>query len=331
MNYEESEILSVAERYLGRLQRSGSENVMAICPFHTKAGGAPERSPSFALSVTTGLWFCHSCKEAGNLRMLLKAFDVSSAAIENRYGRLIENLNAHARVTKTKPNRIVLDQGPPLEEGILGFFEGIPLALEDEGFTEETIRHFDVGYDERNMRITFPLRDMLGRLIGISGRAVGECQGPRYKVYAEREYEAWGIPPRHTDKSSLLWNMHRVYPATLFESHTMVVLVEGFKACMWLYQAGVKNVVAMVGSHLSYQQRLLLERIGATVYVFTDNDEAGDVARRRISKELTNALHVRVVEYDGHQPTNLDPVSLLAALEASVDYGRWVMRKGTSS
>lgn len=318
---DESEILEIATRLLGRVHKTGPENVMAFCPFHLN-----QNTPSFALSVTNGLWFCHSCKVRGNFRMLLQALGVSPQLISTQYKFLIETLNTQASFKEKRRSHVVLEDAPPLEEAILGFFEGCPLALLDEGFEENTLWRFDVGYDERNQRITYPLRDFIGRLVGISGRAIGD-RLPRYKVYDEDEYKAWGITPRKTEKRNILWNSHKVYPEAYHSTNPDIVLVEGFKGCMWVQQAGFPNVIATLGSHLSYQQRLLLERLGGTVYVFYDNDPAGFAGRDHAVKELSRAMRVKIVEYEERQPTDVSPQRIVEMLNSAPDYLAWAIRQ----
>lgn len=319
-------LLDFASKHLVGVQRSGPENVMAICPFHVKRDGQAERTPSFAFCIVNGLWLCHSCKERGSFRTLLRA--LASPQTLRVYTPLLVELDCQVAHRGTR-RRVFVDLGvPPFEESVLGLFEGCPLSLLDEGFEEETLQRFEVGYDERNQRVTFPLRDMVGRLVGFSGRAVGDVL-PRYKVYDKAEYEAWGLAPRKVHKGLLLWNFHKMYPAAFFEESPKSVLVEGFKACMWVHQAGFPNVVAMLGSSLSTQQKMLLERIGGTIYIFTDNDEAGQIARKQTATTLGKSCRVKVVEYETRQPTDLSPEAVAQALESATDVGKWLLR-GTS-
>ena len=50
----------IANQFLQKVRKSGPENIMALCPFHVKSDGSEEKHPSFAMSLTNGLWFCHS-------------------------------------------------------------------------------------------------------------------------------------------------------------------------------------------------------------------------------------------------------------------------------
>lgn len=323
----DTEVFSIVSNILGKVKRSGSDNVMAICPFHQKSNGQPERTPSFALSLTNGLYFCHSCHASGTLRHLLRACGVNEYRIERQYGPIFEEL-AKAR---PKPGPGIqppkFDQ-EPLPDYFLGLFDKCPIDLVDEGFLESTLREFDIGFDDWNMRITFPLRDFTGQLVGISGRTVVD-HPKRYKVY-DYEYSTWNMPPRQLKKGGILWNADRVYPAVYFGYREPLVVVEGFKACMWLHQAGIRNVVALAGSYLTQNQRWILEHLGGTVYVMLDNDSPGKKGTEQVAASLTQSAQVKLVHYreTAKQPTDLDPDEIIRSISLAEDYHIWTIKEG---
>lgn len=321
-----TEVLELAHKYLYKVRPSGPEDIMAICPFHMKADGTPENRPSFALSLTTGLWFCHACHERGNLRTFLRGIGASPLVVDTFYKPLLESLDSHISRDKTRGRRIILDfKDELLPEATLGLFDYCPIGLLEEGFTEETLRRFDVGFDQKNSRITYPLRDMLGRLVGFSGRATDDHPA-KYKVYSKEEYEAWGIVHQKTEKSNIIWNSDKVYPELFLSKKRLeLIIVEGFKSVMWLHQAGYKSVVSLMGSYLSPIQQMILERMGATVLLFFDNDAAGYKAYNWVSKALSKSLDVKIVLYEGHQPTNLTTDELHNAVNNAIEYHRWIL------
>lgn len=327
MNLHE-EIADIAKQYLKGVKKVGSNNIAAICPFHTKADGTPERSPSFSMSVITGAWHCFACHEVGNLRTFLRSVGISHYLIEHQYGVVLEEASRSVpkRLDPLQPNLILEN---PLPESLLGLFQYCPKDLLDEGFNEGVLEYFDVGFDKQHMRITYPLRDISGQLFGISGRTVTDAI-PRYKVY-DKEYSAWDLPTRmdgDNKKRTILWNADRVYPAVMDVQDAKVVIVEGFKACMWLAQCGISNVVALLGSYLSEEQHWIFETIGARLYLMTDNDEAGTKARRTIGQKLARSLDVRVVLYGDAekkwQPDYLDSDEVYKALDEAPDFYRWM-------
>ena len=90
------EVEELAHQYLTKVSRSGPDDIMAVCPFHVKADGSPERSPSFALSLSKGLYFCHSCEEAGNLYTLLRHLQVPRSVIESEYRTVINAASSNS-------------------------------------------------------------------------------------------------------------------------------------------------------------------------------------------------------------------------------------------
>lgn len=318
------EVLAVANQYLENVKRSGPENISATCPFHALGDRV---TTTFSMSLTRGVWFCFSCHEKGNLQTFLKSIGVGRAIVERKYRYLIDELE-RSRPPPPDPLRLQIGSREPLPEALLGIFDMCPTDLLNSGFTEKTLQDFDIGYDEIHQRITYPLRDLYGQLVGISGRTIYKEVEPRYKIY-DREYLEWNLKERETPRSAILWNAHRVYPEIFFKNNPKVALVEGFKACMWVVQAGFKNTVGLLGSYLTDEHRWMLERMGAEVYVFLDNDPAGQKGRDYIGKVLSRSLKVNIVEYDEevHQPDGLGREAVLQALSGAREYTAWTMSR----
>lgn len=325
------EIQQISRQYLRKVKPSGPENLMAVCPFHVKADGSQEGTPSFAISTVTGLWFCHSCQARGNLYTFLRDLGLGAAEISFRYQPLLEaaKRNLPPAPDPTRPGEIFSSN--PLPEGLLGIFDYCPLQLLDEGFAEETLRHFDVGFDMQHLRITYPIRDLSGNLVAISGRSINGAW-PRYKIY-DMEYKAWDLPERrHWDKRTALWNAHSVY-SNLFltTAQSEVVVVEGFKACMWVWQAGVKNVVALLGTYLSWEHQWILERLGSTVCLFLDNNDPGQIGTVKCGDRLKASTLVKVVKYPDRltneekaQPDSCTKEEVLEQIQHAVSYSDWL-------
>jgi DNA primase len=87
-------------------------------------------------------------------------------------------------------------------------------------------------------RLVIPIHDVEGQLIAYCGRSVDQTQ-PRYRV------------PSGFAKSEILFNMHRAGAGP----ENSVVVVEGFFDCMKVHQAGIRSVVALIGSVLYEPQR----------------------------------------------------------------------------
>lgn len=327
-------VRGLCEQYLKDVKKSGPDNIMAICPFHRKADGTEEKNGSFALNIRNGLWYCFSCHERGNLWTFLKMMGVSRVQAETLYGYILNTLETTEG--PRDPLRPINAADTPLEESFLGLFDGVPQTLVDTdaesgepGFPPELLRKYDIGVDAKHERITFPIRDWRGKLVGISGRALHPWQKPRYKVYT-REYIEWGVPARELDKRCIIWNAHNVFAQLQHEKDPelrYVVVVEGFKACLRLIQHGFTNTVALLGSYMSDEQKQLIQRMGCEVYLMLDNDEAGIDGSISMGRLLMESMTVRYVDYPAAQPSTLDKSAIEDAIIRAENFSVWYAKQ----
>jgi len=323
------DIRQIAHTYLRKVKPSGNEDVMAVCPFHSKSDGSEEKNPSFAMNVYSGLWYCHSCHSRGNLYTFLRDVGMPRAEIKLRYQGMIDAAEQHAPA-RSDPLNPIEPTKEPLDESFLGLFDTCPVLMLEEGYPEELLRKFDVGFDEKHLRVTFPLRDARGKLVGISGRAVTDAK-PRYKVY-DKEYLDFGLPERATQKRALLWNVHNAFTPHVFEvdpAEKYLVVAEGFKAVMRIAQAGISNVVGLLGSYMSTEQQQLIERASdGPIFLMLDNDDAGRSgtldAGRRLLKTVPSLY---VVTYDAQQPSDLQPPAIQQALLDAQLFAPWFIQQ----
>jgi DNA primase len=241
--------------------------------------------------------------------------------IDTNYSTALREIqrNAPPPPDPERPN-VIMESNRHIPIELLGIFHRCPERLLEEGFTEETLEHFGVGVDQVHSRITFPLRDLVGNLVGISGRAMLDSQKERYKVYKE-EYTVWELPPYNTDKSHLLWNAHIIHPRALKAYELPTVVVEGFKGCMWVHQAGIPNVVSLMTKRMSTEQQWILKDMGGPFILFPDNDEAGIDGVVKVCKELSKiSRHVKIVEYEATQPTDVPLEDIPELIESATDY-----------
>lgn len=313
----EDKIMATLEQYIdGPIRKAGPTNVIMRCPFHT------DRSPSFAMNTQNGLYICYACGEKGTFYNFLTKVGYTSEQIRYHYGKTLKAMKDHLPPPPdpSKPGVVVTDTNAHIPNELLGIFHKCPDALLEEGFEEETLLNFGVGVDDYHHRITFPLHDLHGNLVGISGRAMLDSMAERYKVYRQ-EYNHWDLPAYNTDKSNLLWNAHRVFPEIMKTSNCPIVVVEGFKACMWVWQAGVPMVVALMTKTLSWAQQWILQKMGGPYILMLDNDDAGVQGTIDISKTLAQfSPDVRIVEYDAWQPDGVPQDEVKGLLESAVDY-----------
>jgi DNA primase len=172
--------------------------------------------------------------------------------------------------------------------------------LASRGFTKETIREFGLGYCKKGLmagRIAIPIHNERGALVAYAGRWPGEPpdEEGKYKL------------PAGFRKSLVIFNLHRAQPLA---ASAGLILVEGFFDCMRLWQAGLKNVVALMGSSLSSEQEALTVeavRSNGKVALMFDEDEAGWACREDVRTRLSSRVYVKVTALgeDGRQPDSL--------------------------
>jgi DNA primase len=257
----------------------------AVCPFHK------DSKPSFFVNLQSGYAHCFGCGRKMGLQELLDKLNIKSVKAEDV-------------VTKKLPPRRVANEVNDLPDYILGAYYSCPTRLVSAGFQKQLLREFEVGFDSGLFRITFPIRDMHGKLVAVSGRNLeGE---PKYQVYTyEEEFPEY--VPRPKDH---LYNLHRVFN-TLTEKDNPLYLVEGYKACLWLAQHGY-NAVALMGAQMTKTQRKLITMFDVPLVLCLDNDDAGRAATVVNYLELSRSILSRVVEYPAgmKQPDDM-PADLL--------------------
>ncbi len=149
--------------------------------------------------------------------------------------------------------------------------------------------------DRFNDRLMFPIEDDRGRVVGFGGRALGDVQ-PKYLNSPGTELFQKGL---------ILYNFHRARPH--IDDDNGVIVVEGYMDAIAFWRAGVKNVVAPLGTALTADQAQKLVRLTKKVFLCFDADEAGERAAVR-SLEVFLGLGVaplRIVIPSGKDPDDL--------------------------
>ena len=131
---------------------------------------------------------------------------------------------------------------------------------------------------------------------------------------AQRPYRT-AVNPRPTTITH--FNLHR---ARREPQDVPLYVVEGFFDCMWLWQRGIRRVVALMGSTLSATQAALIQKIttpDSGLVVMFDEDDAGRAGREKAVARLSLHCFVRTHQFaqEGQQPDSLmaDQVTELRA------------------
>lgn len=160
-------------------------------------------------------------------------------------------------------------------------------------------------YDRFRDRFTFPICDVLGRVVAFGARllpgvAEGEKNGPKYLNSPENEL---------FKKGSLLYGLDKVAraPRTSPEAQDAprpIVVMEGYTDVILAHHAGLRRSVATLGTALGRDHAKLIKRFSGEVLLLYDGDEAGLRATERgVGILLEEGLRVRVAVL----PDDLDP------------------------
>lgn len=318
--------------------RSASNHVMIRCPFHRMG---QERTPSMSVSTVKPCFFCHGCGESGHVSRLLRRFGLGRDAIDiivrDTGMSDASAVRAHGGTVAAK---YIANLDPfrgeyILDEEILDTYRMAPMALLESGFEKATLRHFEVGFDKPNLRITFPLRNIYGELVGISGRAVLGGMEPKYRIYVNEliRRKDFSVPQSYTMetvKESLLWHAHIVRPF-LLNTDEPLVITEGFKACMWVWQTAYQNAVALIGAYLTKPHAELITTSVRRVILFLDNNDAGLRGTYNAGDRLTSVgVEVYVARYPDsrEQPDDLNEPETQKAIENADQYLVWRENNG---
>jgi DNA primase len=305
------DIVELISQYV-ELRPSG-RNFRALCPFHE------ERTPSFTVSPEKGIFYCFGCGAGGNvftfvMRMERLTFPEAVAFLAERCGvelpsalrgtsssfqererlfRVLESANRYYRECleagkdeEAYRAREYLVKKRGLGEEVreifsLGFSpslgKGLITRLLGEGFSGQEILCAGLGVvtkrgellDRFRGRITFALHDAQGRIIGFAGRVLGEGE-PKYVNSADT--------PLFT-KGRSLYGLFATKDAIVRQR--FAILVEGYMDCLTLFEYGVKNCVASMGTALTREQAGLLRRYTERVVLCYDADQAGQQATAR--------------------------------------------------
>ncbi len=349
------------------LKKAG-RNYKGLCPFHG------EKTPSFMVNPDRQIFKCFGCSEGGDvfeftkkiegvefgeaLKMLadkagvrLKEYQPTPAEKQKEVINQINLLAAnfyHYLLTKHPSGKKALAylkgrgvNDVSIEDWLLGW---APVGW-DEAFKFLSVKKkFTTGdiiaagislpgqrggaYDRFRSRIMFPIRNTSGVVVGFSGRVLGEGE-PKYLNSPDNMV---------FNKSSQLFGLDLAKGA--IKSAKEAVLVEGNLDVLSSHQAGIKNVVAPLGTALTEKQIELIHRFSETLVISFDQDTAGQgAARRAIEMAEKIGLSVKLTDIGEKDPDDLikkDPNLWKNAIETATpiyDYliNTTIKRYGTST
>jgi DNA primase len=263
-------------------KKIGREAV-TVCPWHS------DTNPSLTLNDDKSMCFCFVCRGGSDsIDYIQQKFGLSfSEAVEriaSRHNLAVEydNIDPELAAAEAKKRRDILDELNATQDKFRGYLKDpradrIRGVLFDREITPATSRHFGLGYSPSGFfadRITVPIHDHRGTLVGFTGRSTSSELKPKYKNSENSEI---------FDKSKIVFNEHgALEPIREADS---VIFVEGHFDVIALWQHGIRNVVAMQGT--GSPSEAIIRRLSRRTKRFIlcyDGDDGGRKATEQFLK-----------------------------------------------
>jgi DNA primase len=212
-------------------------------------------------------------------------------------------------IQQLREKNLEITENRIVDERLLNLFVPYPHKIWiDDGLQIKTLKNFKVGFDVNSERITIPVHNKDGQLIGVKGRYCGNNPS----IMDEQKYN-YIVP---CSKSIELFNLHRALP--YIQDSKEVIVVEGAKTTMFLWDWGFRNVVSIEGDRLSPVQAKLLKDTGLDVdLVFAwDKDKSADFIKQQ-TRQIKNRNKFVIWDSKG----------LLTGKDSPCDKGREVFVK----
>ena len=318
-----NDIVDIISQYVV-LKRSG-RNYFGLCPFHK------EKSPSFSVSPDKQIFHCFGCGAGGNVFHFISKienanFIESVQMLADRAGILLPTLdsgeNTKKQLLKSKVyeiNEIAAQfyhenlykpTSKPAQDyvkkrkldnktlkaftiGYAGRYNELYKELVSKGYKEEeilasslVIKNQDGTFVDRfRKRFMIPIRDVREKVIAFGGRVLDDSK-PKYINSPENIVYSKG---RH------LFGLNVAKKNKI----DRIIIVEGYMDAISLYQRGIYNVVASLGTALTEAQGRLLRRYTNKIIISYDSDGAGQAATMRGLEILQNlGYDVRILQLD---------------------------------
>ncbi len=319
-----NDIVDVISQYV-ILKRSG-RNFFGLCPFHK------EKSPSFSVSPDKQIFHCFGCGVGGNvihfvskienldfkdtIEMLANRANIEfptlnnfeddkTAKLKSRIYQINEETAKFYHENLYKPTSKQAQEyikkrrldNKTLKSFLIGYsgnFDELYRMLKSKGFSNEEIlasslvNRTDDGkfIDRFRKRLMIPIQDTRGRFIAFGGRVLDDSKpkyinSPENLVYSKgRQLFGLNIAKKGDTKK--------------------LIIVEGYMDAISLYQRGITNVVASLGTALTEQQGWLLRKNCEQVIIGYDADGAGQAATLRGLEILQNmGCDMRILQIYG--------------------------------
>jgi DNA primase len=310
-------------------------NYTACCPFHN------EKTPSFTVSAEKQFYYCFGCGVHGTAITFLieyKHLNFVEAVHElaSRLGIEMEYEQGSSVKSYEELYQLMIEASKFFKQQLRNSTKAINY-LKTRGVTGEIARDFGLGYapaewdillktlgttpekrtnllktglikqndsghryDRFRDRVMFPILDKRGRIIAFGGRTINQNKHePKYINSPETEL----FKKRH--------ELYGWYLANKLHNLKNIIVVEGYMDVIALAQAGIKNVIAALGTTITENHiKILFSRVSEIIFSF-DGDKAGQKAAWRALETALPLIHAgRQVNFL-FLPSEHDPDSLV--------------------
>lgn len=315
---EKTDIFQQVSRIVS-LKSSNSNSYKGLCPFHN------EKTPSFYVHKDKQYYHCFGCGANGNVIKFI--MQTKNLTFPDTIKFLAEELSltmpVHCHENQQYKNAYtLLSKAQAKYKRALANNKNALEYLKQRGLSESTREKFGIGYacdfnleqeefelaktlgllNVRNTcyffdRITFPIQNNIGKIVGFGGRSINEAQ-PKYLNSKESFL---------FHKSEIIYGLFQAKQ----ETHNYIIVVEGYMDVISLHEHGIKNSVATLGTAITAKHITSLFKYYEKIAFCFDGDEAGQNAAWRTLEQVLPILN------DGKEikflilPKGDDPDSLI--------------------
>ena len=319
----QADIVDIIKEYIPLTPKG--KNYFGVCPFHQ------DHSPSMSVSKEKQMFKCFSCGAAGNVFKFVSDYENISfieavAKVASKVGIPLTITGDYKPKEKFQKEYDVMNLATLFFQNNLNTSLGTKAKeyLSKRGLNEEMVKVFDIGlaldkntlyqflnkkkiapedmvslglvnqsgltyHDVFVNRIIFPIHDASGHVVGFTGRVYDGDYTPKYLNSKETSIFR---------KGNILFNYHRARDA--IRTQKKVIMVEGNMDAIRMYVSGLQNTIALMGTSLTTEQVVLLQKLRVPVLLMFDNDEAGKIATMKNGQILIDAgITVEVVRLHG--------------------------------
>ncbi|MBD3414648.1 MAG: DNA primase [Candidatus Aminicenantes bacterium] len=325
-------IIEIASQYTSLKKRG--RRFVGLCPFHS------EKTPSFTIDEDRQLFHCFGCGAGGDLFTLVMekenlSFPESVRYLAEKYNVELpkhKKMSSKQQSLKEKLYKITNQTLAYYKKNLFNTAEGKQglQYLKKRGISEDLINQLKIGYalnswdsllqyfqlnkqninmvektglvmrrknksgfyDRFRGRVMFPIMDVSGKAVAFGGRTLFN-DDPKYMNSPDSSIYT---------KGQVLYGLN--FSKESIRKEGQMILVEGYTDFLSLFQRGITNVAASLGTSLTENQAALASRFSKTIAVAYDSDDAGKKAScRAVSICFAQGLRTRVLSFPkGHDP-----------------------------